>query len=132
MIYVPAVGLSKVAILIFYLRLNPARKFRIAVYTLLFIVWGWMTAIVLATIFQCQPINKLWQPLVPGQCDITGRLFLSNSILNVITDFFVLLIPIPMVIRLQVSTRQKWVVLGLFTVGSLCVLLASEHNANFW
>lgn len=78
-----------------------------------------MTAIILATIFQCQPLNKLWQPLVDGKCPITGRLFLANSVLNVITDFFVLLVPIPMIVRLQVSTRQKMVVSSLFALGSL-------------
>ena len=118
-IYVPAVCLAKVAILIFYLRLNPTKYFRISVYVILGIVWSYMIALALALIFQCNPIRKAWDPLVAGTCIPNAKLYMANSTLNVITDFLVLLVPIPMILKLHTSSRQKWIIAGLFTLGSL-------------
>lgn len=121
-IYVPAVALAKVSILIFYLRINPARSFRYQVFFVLFVTIGYMIAICLSLIFECHPIAKFWDPSVEGKCLHVQDLYLANGILNVVTDFLVLLVPIPMLVALHVSTRQKVVLGCVFATGSLCVL----------
>lgn len=124
-IYVPAVALAKVSILIFYLRINPASSFRYQVFFVLFVTVGYMIAICLALIFECHPIPKFWDPFVEGKCVHVQDLYLANGILNVVTDFLVLLVPVPMLWALHVSSRQKFVLGGIFATGSLtCVLSA--------
>ncbi|KAI4236121.1 MAG: hypothetical protein L6R40_006246 [Gallowayella cf. fulva] len=118
-VYCPAVALAKIAILIFYLRLNPNKSFRNSVFAVLILTVGYMIALCLAIFFQCRPVAKFWNPFLEGHCVHAYDLYLWNSILNVVTDFLVLLVPIPMLRKLQVGTRQKWVIGGLFGIGSL-------------
>ena len=120
----PAVALPKVAILVFYLRVNPTQPFRYSVFAVLFITIGYMIALCLALFFQCQPIAKSWNPLLKGQCLNQEDLFLWNSILNVFADFLVLILPIPMLRKLQVGMRQKWIIALLFGVGSLTCIVS--------
>ncbi|KAL9027317.1 MAG: hypothetical protein Q9196_004142 [Gyalolechia fulgens] len=122
-VFVPAVGLAKVAILLFYLRVNPDRGFRTAVYVSLVLTTSYVVALSLAIFFQCDPVAKFWNPFLSGNCLDSTRLYLANAVLNVIFDFVVLLVPVPMLRKLQVSTRQKWVIGALFSLGSVtCVI----------
>lgn len=122
-VYVPAVGLAKVAILLFYLRLNPDRGFRTAVYISLILTISYVIALSLAILFACQPVARFWNPFLEGHCLDARKLYLANAILNVIFDFVVLLVPVPMLRKLQVSTRQKLVIGALFSLGSVtCVV----------
>ncbi|KAL8715743.1 MAG: hypothetical protein Q9220_000410 [cf. Caloplaca sp. 1 TL-2023] len=127
-VYCPSVALAKAAILLFYLRLSPVKSFRYSVYATLFVVIGYMVAVDLATFFQCRPIRKLWTPAVEGTCIHVYDLYLANSILNVITDFMVLLVPLPMLRSLQVGKKQKWIIAGLFAVGSLTCILSAVRT----
>ena len=120
-IYVPAVSLTKVSILIFYLRINPTSKYRYQVFFVLFFTIGSMIALCFALIFECHPIAKFWNPLVEGECVDVPGLYLANGILNVVADFLVLLVPIPMLVTLHVSTRHKVILAGVFATGSSCV-----------
>ncbi|KAL8994248.1 MAG: hypothetical protein Q9188_007119 [Gyalolechia gomerana] len=123
-VYVPAVGFTKVAILLFYLRLNPERGFRTAVYISVALTTSYVVALSLAIILACNPVPKFWDPFLEGMClDIT-KLYLANAILNVIFDFVVLLVPVPMLRKLQVSMRQKLVIGALFSLGSVTCLVS--------
>ncbi|KAL6722052.1 hypothetical protein ACLMJK_001157 [Lecanora helva] len=126
-IYIPAAGLAKVAILLFYLRINPDRNFRFAVFGVLFVTISYMVAMVLALIFQCDPISGFWdvQVHLTAKCVSTAKLYLANSILNVLTDFMVLLLPIPMLVALQVGLKQKVLIWSAFAAGSLTAILST-------
>ena len=100
-IYPPAMAFAKLAILVFYLRINPDRGFRLQVFAIMFIITGYSIAVILANIFECKPISKFWNPLLPGKCIKISDIYLSTGILNVVTDFLVLAVPMPMLVRLQ-------------------------------
>ncbi|KAL8966517.1 MAG: hypothetical protein Q9197_005932, partial [Variospora fuerteventurae] len=125
-IYVPAVGLAKVAILLFYLRLNPDRHFRMTVYITLALTVSYVVVLSLTILLQCSPVPAFWDPSITGRKCVQGtKLYLANAILNVIFDFMVLLVPVPMLLKLQVPTRQKLVIGALFSLGSItCVVSA--------
>ncbi|KAL9597906.1 MAG: hypothetical protein Q9219_004859 [cf. Caloplaca sp. 3 TL-2023] len=124
-IYVPAVGLAKVAILLFYLRLNPERGFRTAVYVSLLLTTSYVLALSFAILFECSPVAKFWNPLLEGECVDSTKLYLANAILNVIFDFVVLLVPVPMLRKLQIPRRQKLVIAGLFSLGSITCIVSA-------
>ena len=42
-----------------------------------------------------------------------------NSIGNIVSDFIILLLPIPVVWRLQLRLKQKFAVMGIFGLGFL-------------
>ena len=124
--YIVTVALAKVAILLFYLRLNPNKHFRYRVFAVLTITVAYMILLLMVQIFSCNPIRKFWDLSLAktGHCLNIEGLYLATPIINTILDVLVLIIPIPMVMKLQVSWRYKLGLGVLFAVGSATVILS--------
>lgn len=125
LIYVPAVSLPKVSILLFYLRLNPTKNFRYSTYAVIFLTMAYLTSLLLVQLFACQPVKKLWQPLIDGKCINEDPVYLVIPIAGTLLDIMVLLLPIPMLIKLQVNLRTKLLLGAVFAVCSSTVLLSA-------
>ena len=71
-------------------------------------------------IFQCTPVNYLWGKTIPGgHCFDSGILVIVGGALNAVTDVLMLILPIPVLWKLQMSTRKKWTVSAIFLMGGL-------------
>jgi hypothetical protein len=73
-------------------------------------------------IFGCSPIARSWDFYIPGSCVNKEAYFYAQAVFNIVTDFATLLLPIRMCLRLQLPTKQKWMLGLTFAVGSLYVL----------
>ncbi|KAK3680475.1 hypothetical protein B0T22DRAFT_516383 [Podospora appendiculata] len=60
--------LTKISILLFYLRFSVDRAFRSAVYVVMLVVVGYTVPMGLGSLYQCQPMEKYWDFTVPGTC----------------------------------------------------------------
>lgn len=107
-------------ILIFYLQLQNQHKFFTwSIYTTMFINIGSGVGIFFSSIFSCSPIAMGWDmSITTGKCIDRVALFTATAALGVITDILIILIPIPMVLGLHMSTRKKAGLLVLFSIGS--------------
>ena len=121
LIYVMAIGANKYSILFFYRRLFPGKRLLVLLQTVGSIVFIWQIAIESAFIWQCNPVRKAWDVTVPGTCIKVIRLWLGNAIPNIVTDFFIITIPLPLVWKLQVSLSQRIALCGVFLTGFLYV-----------
>ena len=73
----------------------------------------------MVNLLQCLPINALWDPTVTPTCvNLDVELIIVSSI-NVITDFSILCLPMPLVWRLNMTTARKLQVTGMFLLGGL-------------
>lgn len=76
-----------------------------------------------ATIFaiaQCSPRKKIWNPLMnTGHCIDTSAAYLSTAIFNVITDFAILILPMPILWKLQMPRKKKIQTTAVFATGFL-------------
>ena len=68
-------------------------------------------------IFQCVPVRKLWNPTVPGRCINYEALIIASGVLNVVTDFAILGLPMPLLWRLEAPTRRKRLLSIVFSFG---------------
>ncbi|KAL3465447.1 hypothetical protein BJX64DRAFT_54589 [Aspergillus heterothallicus] len=107
--------MTKFSILILYHRLNPDKKFRYAIYALMFVIAGYTLATTLATAAGCNPMNT-------GQTPCINNLALWQAILNIVTDFLMLLLPIPLLWALQLPILQKISLAFIFAIGSAYVM----------
>ena len=125
--YTICIATIKLSVLISYnVIFGRLKWFRYAVFTLGTLVSIWFLGVFFSVMFQCTPVDKAWQPMKPGHC-IPFRPFLwGNSISNTVLDYFILLLPVIPVLRLQMGTVQKILVLASFSLGSLCVA-SSKH-----
>lgn len=57
MLYLSAIALTKISILLFYLRIFPNPNFRRLVWVAIAYCVGYILGTVLALVFQCQPLN---------------------------------------------------------------------------
>ncbi|KAK0105147.1 hypothetical protein ONS96_004549 [Cadophora gregata f. sp. sojae] len=119
--YVLILGLCKVSILMFYLRIFPHQEFRTACYVIL--VWVSLNTIVFSflTLFQCIPISTNWNGWEKkGGRDVCLNLnaqsFASSGI-NIAQDVAILLLPIPWLVTLRVTLKKKLHVLFMFSLG---------------
>ncbi|KAK4214763.1 hypothetical protein QBC37DRAFT_439912 [Rhypophila decipiens] len=123
-LYFTMVAVIKASILAMYYRIFPTRSMKWGVYILGATVALWWAAIILVTIFQCQPVHKAYKPFMPtGTCLPKEQFFFGNSIPNVIQDAFILALPAREVWRLQVSIRQKLAILGVFVLGFVVLII---------
>jgi hypothetical protein len=65
------------------------------------------------------PVNKFWDPSVPGKCIKQVDFFRYNGVANMTLDVLVLCLPYPMTWRLQTTARQKLILTGIVLLGGL-------------
>ncbi|KAM7193455.1 hypothetical protein V8F33_007834 [Rhypophila sp. PSN 637] len=78
-LYFTMVAVIKASILAMYYRIFPTRSMKWGVYILGATVALWWIAIILVTIFQCQPVHKAYKPFMPtGICLPKEQFFLAT------------------------------------------------------
>lgn len=118
-LYNPAMTAIRISILLFYLQINPERRFRLVVYAAMAFCGASSFTAMMVFVFQCNPPSFFWTRTGDGKCLNAYVVFLVNAIVNLATDVWVLTIPIPMVWRLRIATQQKVALSAVFAVGLL-------------
>jgi hypothetical protein len=121
-LYIFVLTLTKLAVLAFYLRVFPQKGFRTLGYAVMGFVVAYFVTFMFVLAFQCTPTSFVWlQWREPGQ----GRCINVNAgswalaAITILLDLAILSMPVPVVLRLQISRQQKLQVLSMFGVGSL-------------
>ena len=115
-------GLIKSSIMMFYLRMfGSDRTLRKGVWIVMTITWLWVTSEVLGTFLMCRPINYNWDLTVKGTCGSRTAGFVAAAALNTSTDLMVLILPMPIIWKLKLSTARKLSLMTLFSFGLLYV-----------
>ncbi|KIW03028.1 uncharacterized protein PV09_05682 [Verruconis gallopava] len=119
-LYLICQGLAKFSLLLFYYRMSRLRWFITLSIITMVVVVGYNVATILALIFACNPIAKAWNATITeGSCVNRGALYLSVAISNISTDMILLVMPIPLVWRLQMPRAQKFGLVFIFVIGSM-------------
>ncbi|KAK3329940.1 hypothetical protein B0H66DRAFT_542409 [Apodospora peruviana] len=122
--YFTLVAVIKASILAMYYRIFPTRFMKHSVYIIGGSVVLWWVAIILVTIFQCQPVSKAYKPFMEGgTCLDKTQFFFGNSIPNILQDILIIALPMKEVWRLQVSRQQKVAIGGVFILGFAVVII---------
>lgn len=120
--YLTAIALTKISILLFYLRIFPNRDFRRWTYGAIVLCALYILGFVPATIFQCLPVSnawKRWDGEHPGKCiDLHAEAWTAAA-LNIVLDLIVIFIPLRELSQLKMSPRRKAGILVMFMGGGL-------------
>lgn len=76
--------------------------------------WG-----TLGVVFLCRPVQRYWDMTAPGSCIDAEMHFWSTSIIGIVLDAAIWVVPMPVVGRLKLPRRPKMGVFVLFGVGGL-------------
>ncbi|KAI0101431.1 hypothetical protein F4776DRAFT_498521 [Hypoxylon sp. NC0597] len=116
--YASTLMLVKFSLFFQYYRLiQEVPHYRLFYLVVMALVGGWVIAQEFILIFSCTPIQSYWDRNTPGKCldsNLTGWM---NAVGNIVTDLIILILPIPVVWRLNLKKGKKWAVIGIFTLG---------------
>lgn len=120
-VYDIAICLTKASALLFLSRIFPKRVngswFNVALWIIHAMNVAWLIGILFGTIFMCNPVEKNWNPTVPGHCGPTSALWIGSAVPNVVIDLMILILPLPKIWGLQISRARKVGLTIVFALG---------------
>ncbi|CAE6996148.1 hypothetical protein P3342_000308 [Pyrenophora teres f. teres] len=121
--YYLSLGLTKGSILLQYKRIFTTRKFLIANYLTMGVVVGYTFWTVFSSIFECVPIRAFWTR-EPAKCLNQFAVWFTNAGINILTDFAIIILPIPVIRSLNLGRKQKIGLIAIFAVGGLVCIVS--------
>ena len=112
-----ALFLGKLSVLVLLHRIFITRKFQLTARILGLIVIAWYLSSLFGYAFICYPIQMNWNSKISGHCGNLQLLTVIVPIPWVLTDFAILIAPIPMVRKLQLPVLEKIGLCALFLTG---------------
>ncbi|KAI8948668.1 hypothetical protein F4801DRAFT_581189 [Xylaria longipes] len=118
-----AIFFARLSILLFYIRIffpiGTAKS--IFWWIIQAVIWLnvlYSVSLILVLTLQCVPYHLPWG----SSCVNQYLVLVLASVINIISDFAVLVIPIIFIIRLRTTKRRKWAIWALFAFGTLAPL----------
>lgn len=124
MINGPGITLPKLAILCLYLRIFQVKPYRFATFVIggiLIATWiaSWSVAFAM-----CTPYSFQWNKSIEGgTCLNEFSFYIWMGIPSIATDLAMIILPMPIIWRLQTSIGQRIGLTITFVAGGLCVLI---------
>ncbi|KAF2659649.1 hypothetical protein K491DRAFT_590728 [Lophiostoma macrostomum CBS 122681] len=124
--YKGVLTLIKVSILCFYLRIAVRPMFEKLCKWTLYLVVVFEFIVIFVTVGECVPLRKMWDfnNTVPGHCIDSGAFFQFASVFHIITDLWVLLLPVPLLRSIPRPPREKYGLFFVFGVGVFAIITA--------
>ncbi|KAI1375164.1 trafficking PGA2-domain-containing protein [Hypoxylon crocopeplum] len=133
--FILSVSFAKMSMLVLYLRLAPHLWFRVTCYTCIAIIACYSVTAALVESLACRPLEGIVDESLDAVCYDSYPAYISLSSLrqscsqttDIGIDIIILLLPIPLVIRMQLPNRQKLSVILLFATGIVVCAVALKR-----
>lgn len=117
LLWATSVMLIRASVLSLYIYIFQASSFRFACYGVHAFNLGFFVATVLACCLICRPFAYNWDHSIKGTCGDQRSLELFLGIFNLLIDFTTVVLPLPVLWGLQMSTSKKFILSGMFSMG---------------
>ncbi|KAJ5641413.1 hypothetical protein N7490_005413 [Penicillium lividum] len=123
----------KISIICFYRRVFTTPKFQQVTLGINCLIAAWGAGIFFACAGQCRPLRAYWDQSIHGHCFNADLFFIVNQAFNVLMDFVILALPVPMIWGLHRTWQEKLALNGVFAIGAF-VCFASIYRivVLFW
>ena len=122
--YLLGIVLAKLSLLLYLYRIfRVDLRFRIACWIIGITVTVWTFVTLMLCLFSCRPVRATWEValLLDPKTKCNPKIYNTiwvQGFCNIITDFALLILPVPMVWRLQMDLKKKLGVFAVFATGS--------------
>ena len=117
-LYPLGVTMPKYSALLFYVRVfgikSTSGLFRKSILVAVGLVTLYPLIAVPFEAIQCTPVRKVWTPLISGHCINIFSWSEGITIVGVITDFYIMVLPIPILWSLHSGRKRKLILTGFF------------------
>lgn len=125
-IFSPALFFPKAAVFLLYVQLfGVEKRFRVSVYVgLVITLLVYLSNIPLAAIYAAPRIGQSWESLLLVLQANEHPFALGGTVQSAIAtalDFYIFFLPFPILSRLQLPSRRRWQLIGVFSTALLYV-----------
>ncbi|PYH41100.1 uncharacterized protein BP01DRAFT_350024 [Aspergillus saccharolyticus JOP 1030-1] len=129
--YIPALGLSKIGLIILYYRLSDMqRSWRIILWSFTFFVIAYMIVLECLFLFGCSPIQKAWDVALEGQCISRASIFMAGTCASIFIDIVLVITPLPVIMGLNMAPKKRAGVACMFGLGGLSLITSCMRLAS--
>jgi hypothetical protein len=108
----------KISFMLQYRRIFPTPRMRKICDASVVAIVLWAIAQITLLALTCSPLTQV-APWMAPYCLPQRPIWLFSASMNIVTDFIILCVPIPIIIRLHMSMKQKVILLFTFCIGFL-------------
>ncbi|MCJ1284060.1 hypothetical protein MMC26_003391 [Xylographa opegraphella] len=116
----------KISLLLLYRYLFTSKRLHLWINITIVFMLAWGVAVLMGSIFSCNPINAFWDFELQGTpgvyCINFQAFYISVAIPNLLTDVLILAMPIWQVWKLQLDRRSKIALTFIFLLGSFVII----------
>ncbi|KAF6815225.1 CFEM domain-containing protein [Colletotrichum sojae] len=127
LLYLGALPVTKISILLFYLKIFPRREIRIATWALIGLNVAYFIVFELISIFQCTPIDgawRAWDKEYPAKCNNINIQGWAAAGVNIALDLATLILPLTELYKLSMSMKKKVQIILMFSVGFFVTIVS--------
>ncbi|KAI8959047.1 hypothetical protein F5Y11DRAFT_17077 [Daldinia sp. FL1419] len=124
-VYALCICFVKISGLLFYARIfKISRIFVASLRVVGAITIVWCIASILVPWSFCNPVQKPIHPSIPGECFHSIAWYYTSTFINCALDLAILILPLPIIWKLQMAFRRKLILSLLFLVGYTSMFLS--------
>lgn len=127
LLYLASIAITKISILLFYLRIFPQKGLRRAIYVTIVLCVMYIIAFVTPTALQCIPVRYAWERWDGehhGQCINLNADAWASAAVNIVLDLIVISLPMRELKNLAMSRRRKFGVMLMFLGGGFVTIVS--------
>ncbi|OQE29869.1 hypothetical protein PENSTE_c002G07906 [Penicillium steckii] len=128
--YNAALILAKISATLFLTSIFRLRRFLITSYILIgFLVIAGLWMVISGFVF-CVPVSTFWsgdKSLTRSKCLPEGPVWFTNAGIHIVTDIIILILPMPVLYRLQLDKRLRVGIMLIFGVGIFVIATSSAR-----
>lgn len=108
----------KLSILHMYMGIFRTRSFLMSSYVLAGCVSAFCVGYILNMFFTCRPLAYNWDKNIPeGSCSNSTVQQVVFGVIQMAIDLAIVVMPMPVIWKLQIPTKKKLVLMGILSVG---------------
>ncbi|KAI0439486.1 hypothetical protein F4803DRAFT_554017 [Xylaria telfairii] len=113
------IWLVKACLLLMYSRLTFSTSQKLCVkLTVAYVAFGFVLMEILYFAVWCRPFSQYWAvPPDSTQCSAATNHLITNAVLNISSDLFIIAIPMPIFLHINIAPRKKAILCGVFALG---------------
>ncbi|KAL3470890.1 hypothetical protein BJX99DRAFT_238582 [Aspergillus californicus] len=119
LIYPITIGFVKFSILAQYYRIFEVKAFRIQVIVVGVFVLLYTVICIFVNAFECHSKPwRAWDPNFPEGCNSLPATYFSTAAITIFTDLVILVMPLPQLLKLNLTRRRKYALIAIFLTGT--------------
>lgn len=130
-----ALATCKISICLFLLRLSQFNKVKRVLHGLIVFLVVTHLALFFLTVFQCSPVDKVWNIDDPGKCfseEMVMNILIAQGVFSFLTDFICAAFPIVLLRNLKIKKQSKIALCCLMGLGIITGGIAIARTATAW